>query len=164
MLSFRRVGAGVGGGEYCSINTLRKLIIYHVFGCCAFEELDRVWGIVEPLDIDTCYTLYYKVMKIVDIAGTLETYESVQQLLRQSLTELLTMRWIAYRKIRKEEEAELAELVLHQHPRRFFSFPSFDFFPSSFSFFSSFLGTSIGLSHLEIQGCQPPHTSAGCCT
>ena len=101
-LSYRR--ASVATPEFCSLNTLRKMVIYSILGCSGVEEVDRFWTIVQPLDLETTYTLYYKIVRIVDIATGLESYESIQKLAAQSINELMNIRWIPYRKIKKDEE------------------------------------------------------------
>jgi len=55
----------------CCLNNLRKLIIYNILGCCKIENINKLWALVEPLDKDTTYNLYYKIMKIIDIATNL---------------------------------------------------------------------------------------------
>jgi len=88
--------------SYCSLNNLRKLIIYNILGCVKMETINRLRTILEPLDLDTTYNLFFKIMKIVEIASNLETYESIQKLIRESVSELFKMGWVPYRKIKKE--------------------------------------------------------------
>jgi hypothetical protein len=76
------------------------------------ETINRLRTVLEPLDLDTTYNLYFKIMKIAEIACNLETYESIQKLIRESVGELFKMGWAPYRKIKKEEEAELQSLIL----------------------------------------------------
>ena len=68
--------------EYCSLNNLRKLVIYNILGCCKIDAFNKLWALVEPLDSDTTFNIYYKMMKIIEIASNLETYESIQKLIR----------------------------------------------------------------------------------
>jgi hypothetical protein len=46
-------------------------------------------------------------MKIIEIASNLETYESIQKLIKENVNELFKVGWAPYKKIRKEEESEL---------------------------------------------------------
>jgi hypothetical protein len=69
LLSYRRVN--FTSPSYCSLNNLRKLIIYSILGCVKMETINRLRTILEPLDLDTTYNLYFKIMKIVEIASNL---------------------------------------------------------------------------------------------
>jgi hypothetical protein len=78
-------------------------MIYNVFGCCKVEERRAFWEIVKPLDAETTYDLFFKIMRILEIAFSLETYESIKKLVRESLTELFRMVWKPYRKLHKDQ-------------------------------------------------------------
>lgn len=84
---------------------------------------------VQPLDVETTFTVYYKVMKIIEIASNLETYESIQKLIKDYVNELFKIGWAPYKKIRKEEEAELENLVMEENVQRLFQFPNFEIIP-----------------------------------
>jgi hypothetical protein len=80
LITFKKIS--FNNPEYCSLNNLRKLVIYNVLGSCKIETINKLWSMIEPLDVDTTYTIYYKIMKIIEISSNLETYESIQKLIR----------------------------------------------------------------------------------
>jgi hypothetical protein len=64
-------------------------------------------------------------MSIIDITFNLETYENISKLVREHIMELFKVGWKPYRKLKKEEESELAELLVSEHTQRIFQFPNF---------------------------------------
>lgn len=56
---------------------------------------------IEPLDSDTTYNIFFKLMKILDIASNLETYDSIQRLVKQNINELFKIGWAPYKKVKK---------------------------------------------------------------
>lgn len=100
LLTYKKVAYNTP--EYCSLNNLRKLVIYNILGCCKIDAINKLWALIEPLDSDTTFNIYYKLMKIIEIASNLETYESIQKLIRENISELFKIGWAPYKKIRKE--------------------------------------------------------------
>ena len=37
--------------QYCSVNNLRKLIIYNVLGSCKIDTMAKLWSMIQPLDV-----------------------------------------------------------------------------------------------------------------
>jgi hypothetical protein len=33
--------------------------------------MNKLWSMIEPLDLDTTYNIFYKIMKIIEIASNL---------------------------------------------------------------------------------------------
>ena len=111
----------ISSPEYCSVTNLRKLIIYNVLGSCRIgEHLKKYWTIVQSLDSETTFDLYFKLLRILDISVNLETYESIQKLISESIAELFTLGWKPYRKIYKEQEEELENLIVEDNRMKYF--------------------------------------------
>lgn len=69
LITFKRLT--LNSPEHCSLNNLRKLIIYNVLGSCKIETIGKLWAMLQPLDVETTFAVYYKVMKIIEIASNL---------------------------------------------------------------------------------------------
>ena len=57
--------------EHCSLTNLRKLMILNVLGSCSIINMKKYWSIVQILDGETTFDLYYKLMRIIEIANNL---------------------------------------------------------------------------------------------
>lgn len=73
----------------CSIMNLRKLFIYNTLACCDPENLTKNWKILEFIDAEATYNLYFKVCRLVELTMSIESYSELHALLRESFPELI---------------------------------------------------------------------------
>lgn len=60
-------------------------MINNILGCNKIETLNKLWGMIESLDVDTTFNVFYKLMRILEIASNLETYDSIQKLIKENI-------------------------------------------------------------------------------
>lgn len=60
-------------------------MINNILGCNKIEALNKLWGMIESLDVDTTFNVFYKLMRILEIASNLETYDSIQKLIKENI-------------------------------------------------------------------------------